>query len=134
MKHKLLYIFLTTILLTGCAAQKQDEMPPAQNLNRLQTETQASPGDIRLISAKTNLKLGENGSITIQGDPGVTYDISSSYKWGTRTITALQSKAAGPDGRVTWFWSVNRNTLPGTYPITISGGGATFITSYTVSK
>ena len=132
--------FLSVILLiflsmAGCTYTQKGEMSPEQRFTRLgYAGQQAVPGDIRLVSVTPRVSRGGNGRLTIQGVPGINYNATATYKIGDTMATASQSKTAGPDGRVTWEWEIRRDTVPGRYPISVSGGGRTFITYYTVIK
>lgn len=89
-------------------------------------------GDLRVIDSVTRVRLGQIGFITIQGTPGVKYTVTASFKTGEKTRVASQWRIADERGRATFLWSVNPDTVPGTYPVTITGNGTTISLSHTV--
>ena len=109
-------------------------MPPAQRLGQIQTGQPLGLNRIILVYTKTPVKRGEYCTVTIQGKPGVAYSIAATYKLGDKTLTTQESKMADSNGGVTWNWLVGADTVPGTYPITITGGGMDFDTAYSVTE
>jgi len=87
---------------------------------------------IRILSANTTVGYEEYASISIIGKPEETYTITSRYKWGGEDVTVVEKRKANRDGVATWVWKVRSNTIPGTYPIVITGGNQRIETSYTV--
>ncbi|MCR4434636.1 MAG: hypothetical protein QHH06_00060 [Clostridiales bacterium] len=136
MKHKVLFLVFILILLTACSATFQSQLPPGVRLSQLKAEQTNTAGDagIQLVGIANSIRQGGAGNLTIKGQPGVTYSAAVTFKQGDKMVTVVESHPAGSDGRVTWNWLVKRDTAPGTYPIIISGGGKTFITSYTVTS
>ena len=126
------FLVLLMCLLTGCKTSTQPEGVKQIQYSRLMGNTEPAFEGIRIISANTRVTYEQYASISILGKPGVTYSISSNYKWGKNDVTAFEKKKAGNDGIVTWLWQIKSNSAPGTYPITISGGGQEIKTSYTV--
>jgi len=92
----------------------------------------AAGNGIRLLNIKNPVKRGETGFLSIQGKPSVRYTISAVYNKGGKTFSSAIEKTSGTDGIVSWVWSVSSDTLPGTYNITVTGGGDVFTTAYTV--
>lgn len=134
LKYKLLPVMILLVLLTGCKTASRSQMPPEQKLAQTQTATPFGLNRIILVNARTPVKRGENCSVTIQGRAEITYTIAASYKIGDKILTTYESRMAGSDGMVTWIWAVSSDTVPGTYGITISGGGMDFQTAYTVTE
>ena len=91
-------------------------------------------GGIKLLNIKTPVKLGESGSLSIQGKPDTRYTITAVYNNSTRTMTASAAKQSGTDGTVGWTWVVGKDTIPGTYAVMITGGGELLTTAYTVAR
>jgi hypothetical protein len=96
------------------------------------SQPENTAGNLRVIESVTRVRLGEIGFITIQGTPGVRYTVTSSFKTGEKTRSASQWRITDESGRATFLWSVNPDTVPGTYPVTISGDGRTINISHTV--
>jgi len=40
---------------------------------------------------------------------------------GGEDVTVVEKRKANRDGVATWVWKVRSNTIPGTYPIVITG-------------
>ena len=79
-------------------------------------------GKLRVIEAKTVLKRGEAGIITIEGKANTKYTIETSYALGDREITVSQMRATDEGGQATFNWVVDRKTVLGTRTAVISGG------------
>ncbi|MDP4094929.1 MAG: hypothetical protein Q8920_16410, partial [Bacillota bacterium] len=60
--------------------------------------------------------------------------ITARYKLSGKELVTSQSKIADNDGLVTWVWNIKKETTAGSYPITISGGGKSITSNYTVDK
>lgn len=60
--------------------------------------------------------------------------IKSSYKKGNKIFNVSQRRTADTNGAVTFIWAVNKETVPGTYPITIMGEGKILNLYQTVVK
>lgn len=136
MKKLLIGMLAFTLLLAGCSyglATRNTPAPRENGVSQIGYTTTVSPAQIRLVSTNPQVRRGGNMSIMIQGQPGVHYNITSTFRQGGRNVTASDSKPAGPDGTVVWSWNVRADTQPGVYPLTISGGGRILITSYTVT-
>jgi len=83
---------------------------------------------LELISLTSPISHGSNATIVIKGEPNTEYNITVEYKSGPSTAEGLGGKTSDSTGRVSWTWKVGTRTTPGSWPITISGGGqsATF--------
>lgn len=119
-------------VLGGCSNGAQSQNFPLQRLGYNTGGEPIGYGNIRLIHSDTIIKRGDSGSITIQGDSGAVYRITALYMRGDTPMTTNVSKRAGPDGMLTWSWTVADDTKPGTYAIAISGQGRVLDTTYTV--
>lgn len=77
---------------------------------------------IESISATSPVAVKSDTTITAQVPPSSTCSIKVTLPSGTiSSATALKEiKTAGPDGQVSWTWSINWNTKPGTATFTIS--------------
>lgn len=87
---------------------------------------------ITLLNIKTPVKRGGTARLSIQGQPGIRYTASSVYNKSGKTFTSAVEKTAGTDGVANWTWTVSGDTAPGTYNITVTGGGNVLTTMYTV--
>lgn len=87
---------------------------------------------LAVISLTETVSAGETASVAIRGKPHTQYSITVTYKSGPSKAAGLETKTTGADGRVTWSWKVGTRTTPGTYPITISGGGESITVNFTV--
>lgn len=85
-----------------------------------------------VISWSETVGRNETASVTIQGKPGVEYDIDVHYKSGVSTAKGLENQIADADGKVTWTWKIGNRTAAGTYEIIITGGGETVTIEFAV--
>jgi len=98
------------------------------------SQTQPVSGSLRIVSANTNLRRGDLGFITIQGKPGVSYTIRTTYQLGDRRVGVSQMRVADLNGNATFNWVVENETATGTNTATISGGGESINTTHTVTQ
>lgn len=89
---------------------------------------------IKLLDIKTPVRLGEAGSLSIQGEPDTLYSATAVYNRAGRVFTSTVEKRAGTDGVASWNWDVSADTLPGKYNIMISGGGQAVTAEYTITQ
>jgi len=134
MKLKFGVIILAVFLLAGCSSNINYDDKNNVEFTRLNQENTLDVGSdqIRILSANTTVGYEEYASISIIGKPEETYTITSRYKWGGEDVTVVEKRKANRDGVATWVWKVRSNTIPGTYPIVITGGNQRIETSYTV--
>lgn len=78
---------------------------------------------IELASLTSPISHGSNATISIKGKPNTEYNITVEYKSGPSTAAGLGAKTSDSSGHVSWTWKVGTRTTPGSWPITISGGG-----------
>lgn len=131
MTFKLLYFVLLSVLITGCSGNT-GSISRADNPPVTQLQTNITSGEIKIIRSNTTLKHGEMGFITIQGQPGVKYEIRTIYKVGNREIPVTQWRTADASGQATFNWVVSDQTAPGNHSAIISGNGMTLRVSHTV--
>lgn len=129
------------IILSGCGMASDRPMPQQQGYEVTGRQVDVIPGatsdsdtGITVLNVKKTVKLGEKGSLTIQGVPNTRYTVTANYSNSLGLMTASAAKRAGDDGRVSWDWNVKGDTLPGTYKLLVSGGGKMVTTSYTVTR
>jgi hypothetical protein len=93
----------------------------------------AAPAQVLNILSVTNpVECGAMATLTAKGKPGVEYDIDVIYKKTESKAKGLENKKAASDGTVSWTWKVGSGTTPGTYTITVNGGGETDKIQFTV--
>jgi hypothetical protein len=131
MRGKLLYILLLCTLIAGCSS-KNNFFTRLNLIPSIQSQAQLPANGLRVINSQISVRRGGTGFITVQGTAGVKYTINTTYKMGGRTYHVAQWRLAGADGQVTFNWVCEPETSPGTYPITIFGGGGTLTTTHTV--
>lgn len=93
----------------------------------------AAPAQVLDIISVTNpVECGAMATLTAKGKPGAEYDIDVVYKKTESKAKGLENKKAAADGTVSWTWKVGTGTTPGTYTITVNGGGETDKIQFTV--
>ena len=93
----------------------------------------AAPAQVLDIISVTNpVECGAMATLTAKGKPGAEYDIDVVYKKTESKANGLENKTAAADGIVSWTWKVGTGTTPGTYTITVNGGGETDKIQFTV--
>lgn len=134
-----LNVIETTIELTEVTTEKPTEAPtekpteaPTEPPTEKPTEkptvkpivkpTEATT-QIVFINYTNEVNAGSNASVTIQGAPNTIYYIDVVYKSGSSKAEGLEPKTSDNNGLVTWEWEVGARTTPGTYKISVSGGG-----------
>lgn len=132
MKYRILLIIAAFFLLTGCNVVKEDELPPAQRLSQTELTNSPNSGAIKIINPPADIKPGETVTMTIQGRSGIVYNIAATYKYDGRYVSSSQTRKSDKDGIITWTWKVGDKTNPGIYPIAVTGGGQTLLTTYRV--
>ncbi|MCH5300057.1 MAG: hypothetical protein J1E56_01970 [Ruminococcus sp.] len=90
------------------------------------------PRDLEVIYVSSPVSPGEYADITVQGEPNTDYSITVYYKSGPSTAKGLYTKTSDSNGNVSWEWKVGTRTSSGTYRISISGGGQSISTTFTV--
>lgn len=92
-----------------------------------------APTEIVITSITSSVNAGETASVSIQGAPNTEYYITVTYKSGKSTAAGLEAKTSDSNGNVSWSWEVGAKTSSGTYPISISGGGTSAKTEFTIN-
>lgn len=131
MKKKAILILMASICIMSYSNSIN---VAAQGLyaGEIQVLSRSMAKKIKLLRSNTTLKHGDIGIIIIKGEPGIVYKIESSYAVGSRVIPVNQVRTANRKGIVTFNWVVGEDTVPGTYPIKISGNGEVLELSHTV--
>ena len=97
------------------------------------SDVPAESGTIALQSVTSPVKRGSTAYMEIKGTPGVEYSIVVRYSTSVSKAADLVPKVADENGLVTWKWRVGSRTTPGTYTITVTGGGDTLETVFVVT-
>lgn len=132
MKVKLLCMIFICIFLSGCSSII-NMTHGIVRLSSVQSGLQSLPSDLSIINSSTVVNRGGFGFITIQGRPETRYRITTSYKKGNRIISVNQWRITDSNGQATFNWVVGPETVPGTYPAIIYGGGRSINTYHTVN-
>lgn len=95
--------------------------------------TEAPAQVLDIISVTSPVERGAMATLTAKGKPGVEYDIDVVYKKTESKAQGLENKTSASDGTVSWTWKVGSGTTPGTYTITVIGGGEKDTIKFTVT-
>lgn len=133
MKIWIICSLFLSVCLTGSDVNTKT-IPTTLNTSKTQFQLQKHTiiGELKIIHSITTVKRGGVGIITIQGKPGIKYNIKSSFKLGDKLNTVTQWRIADSNGQATFNWVVSTDTVPGTYSAIISGGGKIIKTEHTV--
>jgi hypothetical protein len=77
------------------------------------------PLAISKVSLTNKVSRGSTAKVTVKTAPKAKCSIDVEYDSGPSTAAGLGDKTAGSSGKVSWSWTVGRNTARGSYPITI---------------
>ena len=97
------------------------------------TPTPAAQQAPQFVSVTSPVSRGGSATAVVQASPGASCTIVVTYKSGPSSAQGLGPKQAGADGQVSWTWTVGSRTTPGDWPITVTCGGQTIETSFTVT-
>jgi hypothetical protein len=131
MKIKVIWILFLGMCVMGYQSNSRAiSMVKAENIT--QEQSIIAQSQLKIINAVSVVKHGGTGVITIKGRPNTLYNIKTSYKKENKTISVVQWRTTDTTGVTTFNWIVANNTIAGTYPAIIYGGGDTLNTSHTV--
>lgn len=71
-------------------------------------------------ATSTTVKQGEKATVAVTTDPGAKAEISVKLKSGTSQNADLKPAKADAAGKVTWVWTVAKNTAPGPIAWTVN--------------
>lgn len=111
--------------LWGAAAEETAPEPTPESQPEPQPEPAEEPAPaagLAVLSPPGSVARRSTASVTIQAPPGANCSITVRYKSGPSKAKGLDPRQAGPDGRVTWVWTVGSNTTPGDWPVIIRCG------------
>lgn len=132
MKYKLLCILLFCFLAVGYI----DEINFMSYINKsasIEVQAQQISTALTVVSSKTTIRPGDSGYITMQGKPRTKYMLKSTFGIGTRIMYVTQWRTTDANGMATFNWVAESSSVPGTYSISITGGGETLKLSHTVA-
>lgn len=89
---------------------------------------------VQIKSQTKKVYRGDTATIKIKGKAKTKYSIKVTYKTTTSKAKGLETKTSTKNGNVTWTWKIGTRTTPGTYTVTIKGGGETIKTTFKVLK
>lgn len=95
--------------------------------------TEAPKQVLDILSVTSPVEGGQNATLSAKGKPNTEYDIKVVYSSGESSAKGLENKKADANGNVSWTWKVGAKTKPGTYTITVKGGGETDTIKITVT-
>ena len=95
--------------------------------------TEAPKQVLDILSVSSPIGGGQNATLSAKGKPNTAYDIKVVYSSGESSAKGLEDKTSDANGNVSWTWKVGAKTKPGTYTITVKGGGETDTIKITVT-
>jgi hypothetical protein len=131
MKIKVAWILFLGMFIMGYHNTGAISTVKAANIPQKQSVI-AEQSHLKIINAVSTVKHGGTGVITIKGAPNTLYNIKTSYKIKNKTVPVIQWRTTDRTGIATFNWIVGNDTISGTYPATISGGGDILNMSHTV--
>ena len=131
MKSKSKYIVFLCIFVLGSYTSVKS-IPRIKVLAVPEIQSVAVLNSLSIISDLSTVKRGGTGVITIHGAPRTRYNIRTSYNIGNRTVPVMQFRTTDGTGVATFNWIVSMETTPGTYDVSISGGGNTLNSTHIV--
>jgi hypothetical protein len=129
MRLKFRHFFLAAVVILGFVfvrgainfnnqAQSINELNYKSGFVSYETEGHRTP--ITIVKKSTTVKRGGSGFITIKGIIGERYTIKTSYVSRNDIVSAKKTIVANDKGFATFTWSVDNDTVPGTYPVIIT--------------
>ena len=109
---------------------EQPEQPPQTDA----PDESSEQTTLRIVSFTSPITAGKQATLCAVGLPGVEYDISVRYASGESTAKGLENAIADENGNVSWTFRVASRVAPGTYAVTLSGGGESVSTTLVVSE
>ncbi len=113
-----------------------EEAAVTEDIADTAAEETAQPAEqlLRVLTVVSPARQNKKAKLTASGIPGETYSIAVYYSSGKSEAAGLTDKKANENGLVSWTWKVGGRTKPGTYRITVTGGGETAETEFTVTE
>jgi len=85
------------------------------------------------VNAPVTAARGQNATLQVKTGANLACTIEVDYKSGPSTAAGLIPKTSDLAGDVSWTWKVGARTTPGTWPITVTCGGGSALTSIKVT-
>ncbi|MBU3191244.1 hypothetical protein K9O30_18580 [Clostridium bowmanii] len=131
MKFKVAWILFLGVCIMGYHSNVE-AISMVKSGNISQKQFIIAQSHLKIINAASVVEHGGTGVITIKGIPNTQYNIKTSYKKENKTVSVIQWRTTDATGVATFNWIVDNDTIAGTYPATISGGGDIINTKHTV--
>lgn len=107
--------------------------PPSQPTPTPPPPPPPQPRQLTIVSLTSPVKAGATARLTAQAWAGAGCTITYITPSGrTSTAQGLIPKTAGPDGAVSWSWTIGSNTSPGTGSVTVACDGITATAPITI--
>jgi micrococcal nuclease len=120
---------LSSVSKSGKSGASAGSSSSTSTSNKTTTSKSSSSGTISIMSSQLSVTPGQNASVTVKTQAGVTGKIEVDYKSGPSSSKSLYPKSAGSSGTITWTWRVGTRTTPGNWTVTISANGKTVKTT-----
>ena len=116
------------------AAEEASRVAASRQAAEEASRAAAADAARRNITVTSGLVFRRNqyATVSIKAMPNTLYTIVVIYKSGPSTAEGLYPKTSNNQGVVSWTWKIGGRTSPGTYRITIEGGGARIDKYFTV--
>lgn len=112
--------------------QKPTKKPVKKVVEKHEDKSSQAVTTLEFTNVTSSVSAGSFASVSIHGAPNTTYSITVVYNSGISTASGLEDVTSDSNGNASWSWKVGTRTKSGTYPITVSGGGQSESTSFSV--
>lgn len=123
----------TVVPITETMTPETEPPKPVTEAPKPVTQAPAAQESLKITSVTSPVGGGQNATLTAKGKPNTEYDIKVVYSSGASSANGLENKNSDANGNVSWTWKVGAKTKPGTYTITVTGGGETQKIQFTVT-
>lgn len=122
----------TEELTTEKPTEKPTKKPVKKVVEKHEDKSSQAETTLEFTNVTSSVSAGPFASVSIHGAPNTTYSITVVYNSGISTASGLEDVTSDSNGNASWSWKVGTRTKSGTYPITVSGGGQSESTSFSV--
>lgn len=122
----------TEELTTEKPTEKPTKKPVKKVVEKHEDKSSQAETTLEFTNVTSSVSAGSFASVSIHGAPNTTYSITVVYNSGISTASGLEDVTSDSNGNASWSWKVGTRTKSGTYPITVSGGGQSESTSFSV--
>lgn len=112
--------------------EKPTKKPVKKVVEKHEDKSSQAETTLEFTNVTSSVSAGSFASVSIHGAPNTTYSITVVYNSGISTASGLEDVTSDSNGNASWSWKVGTRTKSGTYPITVSGGGQSESTSFSV--